>query len=106
MLNGFSEKFEVTTKISGSSYHVYLREICFSDSATPPLHISLQISSDRKSYKLECFEVKNRNKNEEEYSRIHSFNVDGPWNLKMLEADLLKIIKREFKTFRPRYYPF
>jgi len=106
LINGLAEKFEAKTIFADSSYQVQLREKSTSGLATSPLHISLFIDSDGKTYKLECFEVKNVSKNEEELSRLHSIKVEGQWDLKKLELDLFKILRREYKTFKAQYHPF
>jgi len=106
LIEGFSEKFEVKTKLLDSSFQVHLRDVSTSGSGTLPLYISLNIPSDKSEYKIECFEIKKGSGNEEELSKLYGVKVEGPWNLEILKKDLYKMIKREFKTFRPRYYPF
>ena len=106
LLKGLSDKFEVNTTLIDSSCQIQLREISSIASKTLPLHISLQIPLDNNSYALECFEVKHGGGSEEILSQLYSIKVDGSWSLKTLETDLHKMVRREFKTFRPRYFPF
>jgi hypothetical protein len=101
-----SKEFEVKIEFLDSSYLFQLREQNSTPSKNLLLHITLRIPLDRRSYTLECYEVKNGSENNEELSRLHSIKVEGLWNLKTLEGDLLTIVRREFKTFKPRFYPF
>ncbi|GAH54166.1 unnamed protein product, partial [marine sediment metagenome] len=50
-------------------------------------------------------EIKVNENDLEEMVRLYSIEVKGPWQLETIENDLQKIVKREFKTFRRRYYP-
>jgi hypothetical protein len=70
-----------------------------------PLSITLSISVDKEAYSINCFEIKVNENDLEERVRLYSIEVEGPWQLETIENDLQKIVKREFKTFRRRYYP-
>lgn len=66
----------------------------------------MEILLDKSSYDLECYEVRKGIQEEEKLTRLHSIKMEGYWTLKSLEVDLLKLINREFRTYRPNFYPF
>jgi hypothetical protein len=66
----------------------------------------MEIFFDGTSYILKCYETKNGIQEEEELTKLYSIKMEGYWTLKSLEVDLFKIINREFRTYRPNFYPF
>ena len=105
-INGLEEQYEIITKSYDSYIKVHFREIKTPNKHTPILYIFLLVHLDRHEYLIECFEVNKGGEGNEELTRLHSNKVEGPWNLKELEIDLLKIVRREFSTFKRQYYPF
>jgi len=100
-----NEQYEIETKSYDSFLQVHLREINTLNSHTPLLDIIILVHLDKDEYSLKCFEVNDGIKNEEKLTQLYSIKVEGPWKLKTLEIDLLKIVRKEFTTFKRQFYP-
>jgi len=101
----YKDRFEIKTVFNNSLYEISFSEIVKLDFENLPLYITFSIPVDKEAYSINCFEIKVNENDLEEMVRLYSIEVKGPWQLETIENDLQKIVKREFKTFRRRYYP-